>query len=248
MKSPEDSSNAQVPGAELEKTSGYVKNKINGSKKGGPGTRARAKRHSIIPDRAKLVEILGPHKIAAMEVWIAGLEATKEVYEPSSHSYVTVPDWKERRECANMIMAYLEGRPIERQVQARGDYADLQKMLAERIAHSKAAQDSLHNTVLGKEIIQELPDATKGDGHSLRSGQNVTNQEGPIQGSSGENELVQAPKSKESIRFFSRNKFGRPRPTSRHVHARDIARTERRKTKRRVARAGPTQAHDWPNF
>jgi len=56
-----------------------------------------------------------------------------------------------------------------------GGYADLQKMLSERIARSKAAQDSLPNTVLGKEIIKELPDATMGDGHSLQSGQSVKN-------------------------------------------------------------------------
>jgi hypothetical protein len=52
-------------------------------------------------------------------------------------------------------------------------------MLAERIAHSKAAQDSLHNTVLGQEILKELEDATKGDGHSLQSGQNVMSEETP---------------------------------------------------------------------
>jgi hypothetical protein len=37
------------------------------------------------------------------------------------------PDWKERRENAALILSYVEGRPVERQIQARGDFEDLGK-------------------------------------------------------------------------------------------------------------------------
>ena len=43
------------------------------------------------------------------------------------------PDWKERRENAALILSYVEGRPVERQIQARGDFEDLEA-LRNRIA------------------------------------------------------------------------------------------------------------------
>lgn len=74
----------------------------------------------------KLGQILkSGHLERAVRVWIDGLEATKKEYEKVSETWSEVPDWKERRECANMIVAYMEGRPVERQLVIGGSFEDL---------------------------------------------------------------------------------------------------------------------------
>jgi hypothetical protein len=156
---PKDSSNTQVPGGELGETSGYVKNKIKGSKKGGPVARARAKRREIIKLAEKLIDMLEPHRREAIQVWIDGMRATKPIYEKGIR-VGEEPDWKERRENAAMIIAYLEGKPVERSVAASGDFEDLQSLL-EAMKHSPASQASLQKAVEGKEIPPALPDATR---------------------------------------------------------------------------------------
>lgn len=63
-------------------------------------------------------------------MWIDGLEATKKEYDKISETWSTVPDWKERRENANTIVAYMEGRPIERQMVLGGSFDGFGKMIA----------------------------------------------------------------------------------------------------------------------
>ena len=73
-------------------------------------------------------------------MWIDGMRATKPIYEKGIR-VGEEPDWKERRENAAMIIAYLEGKPVERQLQAHGDFEDLQSLL-DAMKHSPAAQES----------------------------------------------------------------------------------------------------------
>jgi hypothetical protein len=65
--------------------------------------------------------MLEPHRRAAVQVWIDGMKAPKPIYE-KGRRVGGEPDWKERRENAALIIAYLEGKPIEKQIQARGDF------------------------------------------------------------------------------------------------------------------------------
>lgn len=67
------------------------------------------------------------------------------------------PDWKERRENVALILSYVEGRPVERQIQARGDFEDL-----EALRNRIAGLPSLQNTLKGKEVAPALPDAETG--------------------------------------------------------------------------------------
>jgi hypothetical protein len=135
-----------------------------------PRAKKRHRQMALVKQIEDLVQGLGPHQKEAIDGLVGQMEALRPV---TFQGKITewVPDEKIRHMAYIAILEWLHGKPRELQVQFRGDYDDLQKMLAERIAHSRAAQDSLHNTVLGKEIIKELPDAAKGDGHSLQSGQ-----------------------------------------------------------------------------
>jgi len=70
--------------------------------------RARAREGALksYPRRKKLGQILkSSHLDKAVKVWIDGLEATKQVYNKTFETWSEEPDWKERRENANMIVA-----------------------------------------------------------------------------------------------------------------------------------------------
>ena len=130
---------------------------------------------AFIAEVKKLTEMLGPHKTAAVQVWIDGLEATKRV-QAGRDVWEDVPDWKERRENANMIVAYLEGKPVELQVQASGSFEDLGTIL-ERYRSTPEGMKLLHD-VLGAEV----------DLDSLQSGPSVTSPERPREDSVVESE------------------------------------------------------------
>jgi hypothetical protein len=59
-----------------------------------------------------------------VEVYRDGLKATQRIWQENTHrdekgrlrgSWVEVPDWKTRKACADMIAAYKEGLPVQRQ-------------------------------------------------------------------------------------------------------------------------------------
>lgn len=151
----------------------FVRNKIRGStpKNRGPVTRARAKRREIIKLAETLIDMLEPHRKEAIQVWIDGMRATKPIYEKGIR-VGEEPDWKERRENAALIIAYLEGKPIEKQIQAHADFEDLGSLL-QAMRHSPASQASLRKTLQDNETAPALTDATKDDGHSLQRGENA---------------------------------------------------------------------------
>jgi hypothetical protein len=66
------------------------------------------------------------------------MKATKPIYEKGIR-VGEEPDWKERRENAALIIAYLEGNPIEKQVQMLGDFEDLHALL-DRMQHAPSLQ------------------------------------------------------------------------------------------------------------
>ena len=148
-------------------------------KKGVSVTRARARAMAIVTQAQKLSELLGPNLDKAVQVWVEGLKATKWEYDPKTHERFEVADWKERRECATKIIEYLEGKPIERQLQVTGDFEELGDLL-NRIRESPLALKKLGHLV---------PDrAMPNDSDSLQIGPTVTNQERPALGSSSETE------------------------------------------------------------
>ena len=90
-----------------------------------------------------LMELLEPHRQAAIQVWIDGLKATKETYDPKSREYSDQPDYKERRENANKIIEYLDGKPPELQVQLTGKLEDMDEM-TKRIQSSPEAMRAMN--------------------------------------------------------------------------------------------------------
>lgn len=95
-------------------------------------TNARARAGGRGPNKTelaiKLSELLKNDDLeGAVKVWRDGLEATKFVWSQKEQKYVDTgfPDWDVREKMATAIAAYMEGRPIERQLQIRGSFEDL---------------------------------------------------------------------------------------------------------------------------
>jgi hypothetical protein len=146
MKSlPEDSSNTQVPGGELGETSGYVKNKIKGSKKGR--LLARARKEHWPPSLAKVIKkaisiserLTERDQAASVRVLREAKAATHRVFDPATKQLIEVPDHKTRLAAVTLELAYSEGRPIERQMSLSGKFEDL-AALQERLKHSPVFQ------------------------------------------------------------------------------------------------------------
>jgi hypothetical protein len=126
---------------------------------------------ALVTQAKRLVELLGPeHLEAAVKTWVDGLKAMKKVYDPSTKGWIEEPDWRERRENANMIVAYMEGKPIERQVQVTGNFEELGDLL-NRIRESPVAMRELANLP----SLHAMPN----DSDSLQIGQTVTTEERP---------------------------------------------------------------------
>jgi hypothetical protein len=117
----------------------------------GSVTRARAKRREVIKLAEKLIDMLEPYRRDAIQVLIDGMKATRPVYV-RGQVVGEEPDWKERRENAALILAYVEGRPVERQIQARGDFEDL-----EALRNRIASLPSLQNTLEGQRSRSSSP-------------------------------------------------------------------------------------------
>ena len=150
----------------------YVKNKIKNNKKTRPLARAR-KEHwptslaKVIKKAMSISELLTEwDQAASVRVLREAKAAPHRVFDPATKQLMEVPDHKTRLAAVTLELAYSEGRPIERQMNLSGKFEDL-AALQERLKHSPVFQ----------QIMAE---------RSLQSGQNVTNQEAPMQGSSGD--------------------------------------------------------------
>jgi Cft2 family RNA processing exonuclease len=117
----------------------FVKKKIqaNKGKKTTEQSRARTKMARLVKDVAKLLDLMGPHKEAAVQVLVDQLNATKEVYDPGTHGWRTVPDGDLAHKAAVKLLEWLEGKPRELQVSIHGDFEDLAS-LQSRVAQSPA--------------------------------------------------------------------------------------------------------------
>lgn len=66
----------------------------------------------------------------AVQVWRDGMEAQRLVWSAKLKMYVEAgPDWDTRRECSELIVAYMEGRPMERQLNLNGSFLELGELL-----------------------------------------------------------------------------------------------------------------------
>jgi hypothetical protein len=141
------------PEQESEPKTGFVREQIrkNKGKNTTPQSRARTKMARLVKDVAKLLDLMGPHKEAAVQVLVDQLEATKEIYDPGSHGWREVPDGDLRHKAAVKLLEWLEGKPRELQVSIHGDFEDLAS-LQSRVAKSPAFKqltESSQKTVEG---------------------------------------------------------------------------------------------------
>lgn len=85
----------------------------------------------LIPLAKKLADLLTADDLAgAVKVWREGLTATKKVWSAKKQKYVNGgPDWQIRRDMAEAIAAYMEGRPMERQLSISGSFEELGDLL-----------------------------------------------------------------------------------------------------------------------
>ena len=144
--------NDQEP--EKEPIKDFVKKKIqaNKGKKTTEQSRARTKMARLVKDVAKLLDLMGPHKEAAVQVLVDQLNATKEVYDPGTHGWRTVPDGDLAHKAAVKLLEWLEGKPRELQVSIHGDFEDLAS-LQSRVAHSPAFKQLEQSSQKTVEVI-----------------------------------------------------------------------------------------------
>jgi hypothetical protein len=143
----DDSSHTQVAAGELENTPGYVKRKIRErktSKERPEVARARVKRRGLLTERAKkLLDLLNEDDLeAAVRVWREGLQATKRFWNPAAKQWIEEPDWRTRHDMSMAIAAYMEGKPVERQMVVAGSFDDFEK-LVDRLKLSSLAREEL---------------------------------------------------------------------------------------------------------
>ncbi len=97
----------------------------------------------------KLFDLLNSDDLAgAVAVWRSGMKATKFVWSQKAQCYIDTgfPDWDVRERMSLAIAAYMEGKPIERQVQVTGSFEDLGQMIG-RINASPAAMRELGDEI-----------------------------------------------------------------------------------------------------
>lgn len=141
---------------------GPVFEKIKASskpKKMGQGSRVRAGDDPVVTQAEGLVSLLAPHRKRAIEVWIAGMDATKETYDPKSREYTITPDWKERRECAAKIIEHLDGTPVQKTFTLTGSFKDLGEMM-QTLTGSPEAARMLSDSIEVEASVQETGDET----------------------------------------------------------------------------------------
>ncbi len=64
--------------------------------------------------------------LAALE---EGLVATKRFYDKEAGGWVAEPDYQTRVRAAELVLAYAEGRPVERKVELKGSFAGYDEKL-----------------------------------------------------------------------------------------------------------------------
>ncbi len=81
----------------------------------------------------KLAELLTADDLeAAVKVWREGMLAVKMVWNAKLQAYIDGgPDWQIRRDMSELVAAYMEGRPMERQMVASGSFQELAELLNE---------------------------------------------------------------------------------------------------------------------
>lgn len=106
----------------------------------------------------KLADLLTADDLAgAVTVWREGLTAVKKVWSAKLQRYEDGgPDWQIRRDMAEAIAAYMEGRPLERQMNISGTFVELRDMLSQMKQSGEAARllpglDSLPSASLRRE-------------------------------------------------------------------------------------------------
>jgi hypothetical protein len=140
-------SSPQVPPNEAEKVPGYVRRLIRErkkSKKQPEVARARVKGRGLLTGRArKLFDLLKDDDLeAAVRVWREGLQATKRFWNPAAKQWIEEPDWRTRHDMSMAIAAYMEGKPVERQMVVAGSFDDFEK-LVDRLKLSALAREEL---------------------------------------------------------------------------------------------------------
>lgn len=138
--------------AKFGKKKGFV---VGQMRKHGPSTRARVQEPA--PGYGKPVKI--PKVIKSLldsitdddidrvaKAWREALEATTEYYDIKKKKMVVRPDHNTRMKAGQLIAAYREGLPVQRQLTLAGKFKDLTEMLAQ-----------LNGSPQGQQLLAELP-------------------------------------------------------------------------------------------
>lgn len=125
----------------LESTQGKTLARVTGPLGRHPGTKAKISR--VL---RTLLDALDDEDLSAVvRVYREAMGATRTFFLPphgkgEKGRWATEPDHKTRIAAANMVAAYMEGLPIQRQLTMRGEFAELGEMINEMRASGEAAR------------------------------------------------------------------------------------------------------------
>lgn len=129
----------KVLGEESQKQAAKSRARVGGPKTGDTGAPGPPEKTDYAK---KLADLLTEDDLAgAVQVWREGLTATKQIWSNKRGDYIDGgPDWAIRRDMAEAIAAYMEGRPLERQMNISGTFVELRDMLAQMKQSGEAAR------------------------------------------------------------------------------------------------------------
>lgn len=95
-----------------------------------------------MPAAKKLADLLTASDLeGAVKVWRSGLKARRMVWNNKKGKFVPCgPDWQIRRDMSEFIAAYMEGKPMERQMQISGTFEELGDLLRTLQTSGEAAR------------------------------------------------------------------------------------------------------------
>jgi hypothetical protein len=153
--------------ANKAKKGGFVREKMrkysaNHPKKRGPDARAGASGDAGPPVGGKAAAVVKIPKVIrtlldsmsdddldqVARVYREAMDATTTMWDVNEKKLITLPDHKTRIAAANMVAAYKEGLPVQRQIRLGAHFDELSDVV-ERFKRSPAAQDFVRRMAAG---------------------------------------------------------------------------------------------------
>lgn len=112
------------------------------------------------PETGKLISPeLRAKALAALE---EGLSATKRFWDRENEKWIVEPDYPTRSRNAELVIAYSDGKPVERKVQLTGDFKDWNSKMEDALASPEGIRVALAANLITEQVAEEKRQKLKG--------------------------------------------------------------------------------------